>query len=116
MSKHSFPHLNLKEYFDLVIGLIIDDLRIQKHLHNLGLSGLDVTPFKFELYERIFMLVGVSKKKNAQEIRDWYYDQADRVHDIDIDDEKALIELSAEIFDGLLKARQIPISRINPTS
>jgi len=115
MKNLNFPHLSLKEYFNVIVSLISDDLRIEKHLYHLslGLNGFDPTQIKFELHERIFTLVGITKEMEEEKIRDWYFAQIERVREIDISDDKAILKLSGEILDGLIKVRHDQLNSLN---
>ena len=106
MSNQNLPNITLHEYFNLLVGLITDDLKISNHLYHLGRSGADTNSFKFELHERIFTLAGLTKETNTEQIREWYYTEAEKANEFDIiSDEKAFFKLSVEIYEGLMKAR-----------
>lgn len=104
MSKQTFINMPVKEYFELLVGLIADDLKIHKHLHFLTLGGLDSTPLKLSIHERVFNLLGFSNDEVTEEMEEWYFSQAERVYSLDIiHDSKMLLNLSVEILDGLNK-------------
>ena len=104
-TKHSI-NIAFEDLFKLLIGLIVDDLKVHKHFHHLSLSGLDTTPLHLNLYKRIFILAGFKEKDISEEIEEWYFEQTKRVNAIDlVHDEKELYDLSSEILEGLLKAR-----------
>lgn len=104
-NKHALT-IAFEDLFKLIIGLIGDDLKVHKHLHNLSLSGLDTTPLHLDLYKRIFILAGFKEADISEEMEDWYFQQTKRVYTIDlVQDEQVLFDLSSEILAGLLKAR-----------
>ncbi|TSJ41163.1 hypothetical protein [Fluviicola chungangensis] len=106
MSKNNSLNISFEDLFKLIIGFIIDDLKVQKHYYNLSLSGLDTTPLQLNLHDGIFILVGFKEIDITEEIKQWYFKQTERVFTMDItNDEKALRNLSSEILEGLLKAR-----------
>lgn len=106
MNKTHSLHIAFEDLFKLIIGLIVDDLKVHKHLHHLSLSGLDTTPLHLNLYKRIFILAGFKEKDISEELADWYFEQTKRVHAIDlVQDEQVLYDLSSEILAGLLKMR-----------
>lgn len=99
MSKQKVLHLAIEDFLSLVVGFIADDLKIYRHLHYLSLSGVDTSPLRPQIHEGVFRLVGLEKDEITEEIEEWYFRQAERVLSIDLsNDNKALIELSAEIF------------------
>lgn len=107
MNKTHSLNIAFEDLFKLIIGLIVDDLKVHKHLHHLSLSGLDTTPLHLNLYKRIFILAGFKEKDISEELADWYFEQTKRVHGIDlVQDEEVLYDLSSEILAGLLKMRK----------
>ena len=106
MSKINSLNISFEDLFKLIIVFISDDLKVQKHFYNLSLSGLDTTPLQLTLHEGIFQLVGFKKHEITEEVKQWYFQQSEKVFGIDtINDEKALQELAAEILEGLLVTR-----------
>ncbi len=106
MNNQNTITIAFEDLFKLIIGLIVDDLKVHKHLYHLSLSGLDTTPLHLNLYRRIFILAGFKEKDISEELEDWYFEQTKRVNGVDlIQDEKVLMDLSSEILEGLLKAR-----------
>jgi hypothetical protein len=100
-------NISFEDLFKLIIGFIADDLKVQKHFYNLSLSGLDTTPLQLNLHEGIFQLVGFKKNEISEEVKQWYFQQSEKVFGIDtIKDEDTLNKLATEILDGLLKARK----------
>lgn len=105
-NKHSL-NIAFEDLFKLIIGLIVDDLKVHKHLYHLSLSGLDTSPLHLDLYRRIFILAGLKEQDLSEELEYWYFQQTRRVHTIDpAHDEKVLYDLASEILTGLLKARK----------
>lgn len=105
MNNTNLLHIAFEDLFKLTVGLIVDDLKVHKHLYHLSLSGLDTT-LQLKLYRRIFVLAGFKESDISEELEDWYFEQTQRVTTIEITpDEQALSELSAEILEGLLKIR-----------
>ncbi|WP_343635837.1 hypothetical protein [Fluviicola sp.] len=106
MHTNNSLNVSFEDLFKLLIGLIADDLKVQKHLYHLSLSGLDTTPLQLELHRSIFVLAGLKESDISEELEDWYFAQTQRVNNIDLKhDEQALSGLSAEILEGLLKLR-----------
>jgi hypothetical protein len=102
------PSINIafEDLFKLLIGLIVDDLKVHKHFHHLSLSGLDTSPLHLHLYKQIFILAGFKEADISEELADWYFEQTKRVNALDlVQDEKELSNLASEILEGLLKAR-----------
>lgn len=108
-------NIAFEDLFKLLIGLIVDDLKVHKHFHHLSLSGLDTSPLHLNLYRRIFILAGFKEKDISEEIEEWYFEQTKRVNEIDlVHDEKVLYDLSSEILEGLLKARnELYVKRVH---
>lgn len=108
MSKQNALYIGFEDYFNLVIVLIGDDLKIQRHFHFLSLSGVDATQLKLRLHETIFKLVGFKQKDLTPELEDWYFEQTEKVNSIDIlQDEETLIKVSTEIFNDLVKRHKM---------
>lgn len=106
MNESNMQYIGIKDYFELTISLIASDLKIHKHLHFLALSGADASLLSLQLNRDIFKIIGFKKTDLIIEIEEWYFKQAERVFPIDtVNDNKALLELSAEILNGLNKFR-----------
>jgi len=106
MNNTNLLNIAFEDLFKLTVGLIVDDLKVHTHLYHLSLSGLDTSPLHLNLYRRIFVLAGFKEKDISEELQDWYFEQTKRVHAPDVlQDEQLLYALSAEILEGLLKAR-----------
>lgn len=105
MNKTNLLNIAFEDLFKLTVGLIVDDLKVHKHLYHLIQGGLDTT-LQLNLYRRIFVLAGFKESDITEELEDWYFEQTQRVTTIEITpDEQALSELAAEILEGLLKIR-----------
>lgn len=108
MSKQNALNIGFEDYFNLVIVLIGDDLKIQRHFHFLSLSGVDVTPLKLRLHETILKLIGFKEKDLTPDLEDWYFAQTEKVNNIDIlQDEEILLKVSTEIFNDLVKQQKM---------
>jgi hypothetical protein len=105
MNKTHSLNIAFEDLFKLIIGLIVDDLKVHKHLHHLSLSGLDTTPLYLDLHKRIFVLAGFKERDISEELEDWYFEQTKRVQVVDLVQDEVLYELSSEILAGLLKRR-----------
>ena len=98
---------NTIDYFDYnsaIIQLITDDLRISKLLHGLTLTGLDATHFNTSIHETVFLLIGFKKYEQTEELKDWYFNQTERIIPIEltaIDGE--ITKLAHEIYSGLVE-------------
>lgn len=107
MNNQNLLSITFEDLFKLTVELIIDDLKVQKHLHHLNLSGLDTAALHLRLYKQIFILAGFKEKDISEEITDWYFEQTKRVNTIDfVQNEQELQDLSSEILSGLLNARK----------
>lgn len=105
MNNTNLLNIAFEDLFKLTLGLIIDDLKVQKHLYHLSLGGLNAN-LQLNLYRGIFILAGFKESDITEELEDWYFEQTQRVNALEITaDEKALHDLSAEILEGLLKMR-----------
>jgi hypothetical protein len=105
MNNTNLLNIAFEDLFKLTLGLIVDDLKVQKHLYHLSLGGLHTT-LQLNLYHGIFVLVGFKESDITEELEDWYFAQTQRVNAIEITpDEQALSDLAAEILEGLLKIR-----------
>lgn len=105
MNNTNLLNIAFEDLFKLTLGLIVDDLKVQKHLYHLSLGGLQTT-LQLTLYRGVFVLAGFKESDITEELEDWYFEQTQRVNTLEItDDEKVLHELSAEILEGLLKRR-----------
>lgn len=105
MNNTNLLNIAFEDLFKLTLGLIVDDLKVQKHLYHLSLGGLHTT-LQLNLYRGIFILAGFKEADITEELEDWYFEQTQRVNGIEVTaDEKALHDLSAEILEGLLKMR-----------
>ncbi|MDF3029358.1 MAG: hypothetical protein K0S23_3665 [Fluviicola sp.] len=117
MNKTHSLNIAFEDLFKLIIGLIVDDLKVHRHLHHLSLSGLDTTPLHLKLHTRIFVLAGFKERDISEELEDWYFEQTKRVQSIDlVQDEEVLYDLSSEILAGLLKLRNEVYARRVGTS
>lgn len=106
MNNQNTITIAFEDLFKLLLGLIVDDLKVHKHFHHLSLGGLDTTPLHLNLHKQIFILSGFKEKDISEELEDWYFEQTKRVNGVDlIQDEKVLVDLSSEILESLLKAR-----------
>lgn len=106
MNNDNSLNIVLEDLFNLIISLIADDLKVQKHFHNLNLSGLDTASLQLNLHYGIFRLSGFKKNDITEEFKQWYFHQTERVFNIDIaNDEKAFQDLATEILDGLINLR-----------
>ena len=106
MNNTNLLNIAFEDLFKLTLGLIVDDLKVHKHLYHLSLSGLDTTPLNLNLYRRIFVLAGFKERDISEELEDWYFEQTKRVNTVDlVHDEQGLYDLSGEILEGLLKMR-----------
>lgn len=107
MSNNNTLNISFEDLFKLIIGFIADDLKVQKYHYNLSLIGLESSPLNLNLHEGIFRLVGFKENDISEEIKQWYFQQTERVFTIDfINDEKAFLDLTTEILNGLIKARK----------
>lgn len=112
MNKNNSLNIVFEDLFKLIINLISDDLKVQKHLYNLNLSGVDTNSLQLQLHDGIFLLVGFKMNEVTEEIKQWYFHQTERVFTIDIsNDQQAFQNLSAEILYGLLKERKNVFSK-----
>lgn len=113
-TKHSIT-IAFEDLFKLLIGLIVDDLKVHRHFHHLSLSGLDTSPLHLNLYRQIFILSGFKEADISDELADWYFQQTKRVNSMNpVQDEKELVDLSSEILEGLLKARnEVYVKKVN---
>lgn len=105
MGNNNTLNISFEDLFKLIIGFIADDLKVQKYHYNLSLIGLDSRPLNLNLHEGIFRLVGLKENEISEEITQWYFQQTERVFNIN-NDEKALQYLASEILEGLLKFRK----------
>lgn len=112
MNTNNSLNISFEDLFKLLIGLLADDLKIQKHLYHLSLGGLETSHVQLDLHRRIFILAGLKESDISEELEDWYFAQTQRVNAIDLKtNEQALYDLSAEILEGLLKIRNEIYSR-----
>ena len=106
MNNTNLLNITFEDLFKLTVGLIVDDLRVHKHLYHLSLSGLDTAVLNLNLYQRIFVLAGFKEQDISDEMEEWYFEQTKRVNSIDLlHNEQELYDLSVEILEGLLKMR-----------
>lgn len=105
MNNTNLLNIAFEDLFKLTHGLIVDDLKVQKHLYHLSLGGLHTT-LQLTLYRGVFVLAGFKESDITEELEDWYFGQTQRVNGIEITpDEQALSDLAAEILEGLLRIR-----------
>ena len=82
-----------------IIGLIADDLKIQKHLHLLSQSGLDSSLLQLKIHDKIFALAGIEEQKIDDSLREWYFQMAEKAFALDLfHDEIKLLEVASEIL------------------
>lgn len=105
MNDNNTLNIHFEDLFKLIIGFITDDLKVQKYHYNLSLIGLDSSPLDLNLHEGIFRLVGFKENDITEEIKQWYFQQTERVFNI-VHDEKAFQYLASEILEGLMKFRK----------
>lgn len=107
MNNNNTLNISFEDLFKLIIGFIADDLKVQKYHYNLSLIGFDSSPLNLNLHYGIFRLVGFKENDISEEIKQWYFQQTERVFAIDIvNDEKAFLDLTTEILNALIKARK----------
>lgn len=104
MKGNNTINIVFEDLFQLILELISDDLKVQKHFYNLNLSGLDTTSLQLHLHNGIFQLVGFKKNDITEEITQWYFKQTERIFNIE-NNEKSFQYLASEILDGLVKER-----------
>jgi hypothetical protein len=97
-------NIAFEDLFKLTIGLIVDDLKVHRHLYQLSLNEREPAVLNLKLYRKIFALAGFKEKDMSEELEDWYFEQTKRVETI-VPDEQELQNLAVEILDGLLKIR-----------
>ncbi len=97
-------NIAFEDLFKLTVGLIVDDLKVHRHLYHLSLSSPDKAVLNLKLYRKIFALAGFKEQDMSEELEDWYFEQTKRVELI-APDEQELQNLAAEILEGLLKTR-----------
>lgn len=106
MNTDNSLNISFEDLFRLLMGLIADDLKVQRHLYHLSLSGLDTTPLQLDLHRSIFILAGFKEAIISEELEEWYFEQTLRVNDAElVPDAQALTHLATEILEGLLKQR-----------
>lgn len=90
------------DYRNAIMNLILDDLKIQKHLHGLYHSGLDTTPLNTSIHESLFLIMGLEKEQ-TERITEWYNRQAEQVYTIDVVNRGEVArKLAEDIFNGLV--------------
>lgn len=98
---------NTIDYFDYhsaIITLIADDLRVSKLINGLTKIGLDASNFNSKIHETIFLLIGFKKYQQTDELKDWYFQQSERIFRIELTaDEKDLNTLANDIYSGLVE-------------
>lgn len=105
MNNTNLLNIAFEDLFKLTLGLIVDDLKVQKHLYYLSLGGLNAN-LQLNLYRGIFILAGFKEADITEELEDWYFEQTQRVNEIEVtSNEQVLSDLAAEILEGLLKMR-----------
>jgi hypothetical protein len=83
----------------LLVDLIAHDLKIHKHLHFLERSGLETFHLQLNIHDKIFRLAGINKTELHENLREWYYQMAEKAVETDVfEDERKLIEFSTEIL------------------
>ncbi len=88
----------------LLIKLIADDLKIQRHLHYLEQSGLDTSFLQLNIHDEIFELIGLDESIINESLRDWYHSISERAFEFDIfKEERKLLEIATDILVALNK-------------
>ncbi|MGV3612684.1 MAG: hypothetical protein ACO1N0_17120 [Fluviicola sp.] len=105
MDNKNLLNIAFEDLFKLTVGLIVDDLKVHRHVYHWSLRGSDSFVLNLKLYRKIFVLAGFKERDISEELEDWYFEQTKRVEEIAAD-EQALQDLAVEILDGLLKARK----------
>lgn len=96
------PLIRNEKRYDIVVGLVADDLTIHKHFHLLQQSGVDPAPLNLKIHEKVFALIGIDGKMPDDALRDWYFEMAEKTYVVDIfRDGKKLHEIAAEIVMAL---------------
>jgi hypothetical protein len=89
---------NLVDYYDVIVKLIIDDLKIAKLLQGLSQAGLEADRYQPKINEAVFFFVGLEKEQNTMELKEWYNQQVERVYNVELTESEKLYEIASEIF------------------
>ena len=99
MKTGNIPQFAYEDHLTFLVELIADDLKIHRHLHLLSLSGLDGALLKTNIHDKVFALAGIAKSKIDDSLREWYFQKAEKVFEIDIfKDEEQLYKIATEIL------------------
>lgn len=96
--------INYFDFHETIIKLITDDLRINKLINGLNSTGLDATTFNTKIHETVFLLLGFKKNEQTEELKEWYFEQAEKVYLIELTSiEGGISQLGKEIYSGLIE-------------
>lgn len=88
----------LVDFYDVIVKLIIDDLKIAKLLQGLSIAGMETERFQPRINEAVFFLVGLHKERDSLELKEWYNQQIERVYNVELTESEKLYEIASDIF------------------
>ena len=93
--------MKLGSFTTTVTQLIVEDMKVNKLLGGLAALGLDAESYRPQLSQVVFQMVGVQEGNKGQQLREWYFQQTEKVHQLKIDDVEKIYSLAGEVFLGL---------------
>ncbi len=104
--KEQTPETTIEKFFKATLHLIIADMKGRKLIQAFTTIGLDTSPYETHLYQDVFLLAGFGTENQLDDLRDWYYQQIEKIQDIEITDINRIDEMAQEILMGLMKKKR----------
>lgn len=102
MSNSGVFQIGIDDFIELAVSLIAYDIQVHNQQYWLSDHEVYPPPIQLQLHKRILSLIGFKKEEINIELEEWYFKKAEQGISIDIiNNEKALLELSAEILKEL---------------
>lgn len=95
----------IEKFFKATLHLIIADMKERKLIQAFTTIGLDTSPYETHLYQDVFLLAGIPTENQTEDLRDWYYQQIEKIQDVEITDENIIIEMAQEVLIDLMKRK-----------
>lgn len=80
-----------KDYSQIVIRLIRDDMKYAKLISGLSNIGFESKEYALSLQQSIFELMDLDNYFNQEELKDWYFQMTERAFSIDSDEMDNLV-------------------------
>ncbi len=107
MDKKTAP-LNFPDRADMLVKLILDDMKISRLLHGMSQTGMDISSFQPRICEVIFALafIRIEDENKLDKLKDWYFSKIKGSFVFEITHERQLHKIASNILLGLLNWKE----------